>query len=757
MSSASDTDRFLNSRFSARPNRLTANKDKEYHERYSRYIISKANIWQQTYFIKKYLVNMMFYKGNQWIFEEDMDSFLMDESGDVRNRIQFVHNIIKPYVEYFRGSLVKMDLNFTVNSISREAINKREEVLNFILFMQKAATDMKGGVADTLHKNYPIDPSVEKTIESFNNNFVDEYAQIIKHLVNYIADKNDFEDIRVNLGEDMAFGGIAIVKEYDSNEHQYFNRIYPPNFFWDLTAKKKDLKDADWMGDFALKSAVEINERYNPDYDTQKKIESIKCTTVPGVHNITDFLYGYTGDKVPLYDLYWRDMEADTHGLVFDQYGYVCIVDMDKDTKLDGSKYTDSDLIPEDKLKPLEQKYRFIKTLFKYKNKKKVTVEYIRFCTVIPMIYSGLSDDIILDYGIRPYTSKYHLEEPTCEYPYSIGTYAYMDSEVISPLDSLVSPQRYINRIMSMAESNVNNSRSAGTVIDSSALLDSDLTQEEVQSAMNRGKPILLNGRGNVQNAVTSYDNTIKSGTLTLFNIAKDIKSISDEIVGGGDALRGAGGGYRVSVGAIDQNLNQAITLQEPFFYAIYKAIFGCYQMMAGRGKRIYSSNEREITIMIGDAGYKTIAVTKDLETMDFRLTLDRAPSKIEQQQQANASLLQLLQLQLIDDKTYATYLNNCDMSDIPYILRKYLTVKYEALARQQQKQQRDANLDQVIKSAGLSEQNMDAQKNDIIGAQTTNANLRNKAAQVGMKNEAVAQQTPPLQTQQPPVPPVQK
>ena len=83
-----------------RPNRITTkNKDEQYHIDYGRWILSCVSVSNYSQFIYKSFINWAFYKGNQWMFYEDLDAFLMDESGESRNRIKFVQNIIRPFVE----------------------------------------------------------------------------------------------------------------------------------------------------------------------------------------------------------------------------------------------------------------------------------------------------------------------------------------------------------------------------------------------------------------------------------------------------------------------------------------------------------------------------------------------------------------------------------------------------------------------------------------------------------------------------------
>ena len=58
-----------------RPDRLSGAKDKKYHVQMARWALKGCNNPQLLYNIYKYVINWNFYKGNQWIFNEDLEQF----------------------------------------------------------------------------------------------------------------------------------------------------------------------------------------------------------------------------------------------------------------------------------------------------------------------------------------------------------------------------------------------------------------------------------------------------------------------------------------------------------------------------------------------------------------------------------------------------------------------------------------------------------------------------------------------------------
>ena len=146
--------------------------------------------------------------------------------------------------------------------------------------------------------------------------------------------------------------------------------------------------------------------------------------------------------------------------------------------------------------------------------------------------------------------------------------------------------------------------------------------------------------------------------------------------------------------------------------------------------------------MILGDTEYVLFKLTKDYEAEDFRLKGTRSAPEEDQKTQANNTLMQLLQVQLIDGKIFAKYYNNSDMVDIGYAIREYQVV-LEEQAKIKQKlaaaQQQDVENKQQVAGAGTAASTLaEGQKNDAIDMQKTNAELALKNKDLNIKQQAV-------------------
>ena len=146
-----------------RPNRLFDEKDRDYHAKYARWALNACHDSYHQAFIRKTTINWNFYKGNQWIYDEDLESFLMDESGDVRNRIKITQNLVRPIVEQYVGNAIRMNFNAKAVGVSEFVSNRRETAMDQ-LRMVHMAINQAPETEEYFTNKYPIDFVIESFI-----------------------------------------------------------------------------------------------------------------------------------------------------------------------------------------------------------------------------------------------------------------------------------------------------------------------------------------------------------------------------------------------------------------------------------------------------------------------------------------------------------------------------------------------------------------------------------------------------------------
>lgn len=686
-----------------RPNRLKDEKDEIYHAKWARYCSYDANNFLQSDFIKKTKTNKRFYKGDQWVKDEDLETFFKDESGQSRNRLKIAHNIIRPMVEQYRGNAGRMKINYRAKSISKKAINRREQKLDEQLFYTQVANSIKlPGVADDMRSKLPIGNNETETKRIFDNLYVDNYVDDINALLQYVSELNKFEDKQVRIAEELAFSGIAAVEEYEHNGHQYFDVCRSEDYFFDRSCKEYDHSDAEYWGRQHYMNATDIYENYQDiTVDQRNAIENYAVTYQKNTATEKQMLYG---GKIPVLKVYWRDAASYEYGYVNDEYGYPYLTRIN--FTYEGEKkprYTDKDLIEVDS----ERSTRVLKG----KKKRTLHLDELRYCLFIPQeilsnVQSEKVGDIVLEYGLKPYQETDNLDISNVKSPFKVYCWAYVDGEILSPIDDAIDPQRFLNRILSVAENQINNSRGSGTVYDKS-IIDSQTGEADLIKNMNQSKPIGVNARGRgIQNVVGSYDGSINKGTMSLFDIMSTIKAQLKDVTGLNEAIQGESTGSDQLVGVTELMIQRGSLIQEPFYNAITQVYNQCFQSIATIGKRIYADNQRELAIAVGDEGAKVLRISQELKTEDFRAFIKRENSEEMLVQAGNSMALTLLQLQLIDKNTYANLYNRSTPDDVARALREsakmdiekqIMQAKQQQMQEQQEQEQKESDENQAL------------------------------------------------------------
>lgn len=712
-----------------RPNMIEDKKDEQYHLKFARYCVGQANNQRHVDYVTKIRLNKDFYKSKQWIFDEDLEAFFKDESNQPRNRLKVINNIIRPMVENYRGNAIRMQINARVKSISPMAISRREKKLNELLFYSDIANEEGNPFKEDLKKRLPIGNSPAETQDIFDNLWIDNYVETMNDLLKYVSERNKFEAMQLRVAEEMALSGIAIIKNFEYGGHQNFDFVETENFFWDRSGKQYDLSDSEFMGENPYLTTSEIFEEF-PDLKPEER-EAIE--TYSRQYHKVNMQYGAgsrgnvqlskydTGGRVPVFYTYWRDTQKYEYGYVLDEFGYPYLTKINFTYEgEDEPRYTDADLITVDTVRSRQ--------VLGGRKKKSIYVDILRYTKFIPKeILASVHDeneagkfsDIMLDWGIAPYQETESLEVSNVQFPYKCYCWGYIDGEVLSPVDDAISPQRMINRILSVAENQINNSRGSGTFYDKS-MVDPQGGEDELLRNMNQSRPVGINAKGRgIQNAVSQYDSTVKQGTMVLFNIMDVMSNAVQKMTGVNEAIKGESTGSDQLVGVTELMIQRGSLMQEPFYNAVTQIFLQSYQSIATVGKRIYADNERELTMAAGDNGYKIIRITKDMKIEDFKCFVKRANSDEVLTQAGDQMLLTFLQMQLIDKDAFSILYGRSSPDEISMYLRKKAKDDREVARMEQEKDTQEEA--QLQEQAGMEEQ----QQRQIMDEQVAREDIK--------------------------------
>lgn len=657
-------------------------------------------------FIYRSLVYWAFYNNDQWLFKEDIKPFLEDEGG-ARNRVKFTQNVIKPLVDQWVGNAVRMDFTARAEAVSDQAFNRREDALQKLKFYSWVA-GINPTAKDFIKSKMPISDTEHETESNFENLWQDDYVKAINYLVEAIKDKNDFDVKKPTLAKYLAINGIGIEESVPINGEQTWETIDPIYFGFDRTAKRPDLKDAGYMWRCAMMLDTDIFEQYQDIDPTARELitKFSQLSASGGLDSQLQTIFGSAG-RIPVYKCYWKDIEKQEYGYVKDPYGYDLFTQVNKkndEGKIEG--YTTKDLIdaPNEEFgtKILRNGDGDNPTITRVAKKSKfIYVDVLRYCIMIPgeiiggqvgsTVVQGEGTpnnkaDVVLEWGLAPYQETNSLNPSSVEFPFKCQCVNYHEGFILSPIETSISPQRFINRLSTIAQSHISNARGSNVIYDKD-FVDAQGGEGEMLRNMNLSKPVGFTGKGRpLNNAVIPY-NTNAGASDIWFKLIREIKGVVADVSGVNESMAGTGTNPDALVGVQQLNIERGTLVQEPFYFALKKLLLQCYQCMASQGKRIYAGGQRKLSMMVGDNYAHRITITEDFNNEDFRINIVETGQKKELITAANEKLTTYLQLGLVTKNVFVKYYGISTDSDIRMALHE--SVKEQSqMAKLQQPQQ---------------------------------------------------------------------
>lgn len=714
--------------------------DKNSREYFMQKAIEIHSSFEKSFYYQNYInsiINWNFYNNNQWIFKEDNDSFLMDETQDTRNRVKFTVNIVEPLVKFLVGNTIRTDFSYTAVNLSPKAWARREERLNTARHLTRVS-QMFPMFQKDMEREFNIGKDQIETQEKFNRYYVDEYKEAINVLIENVAEQEDFEELKNKIGLSIAVDGIGIVKDFVRNGRHHFKRIFLRNYIFDTSCIEPDHSDASYQGDWEMMRVTDMLEEFAektlPDDLAILKRNNNKSdfTGTINAEDVDRFMkFTPVGDKYPVFTFCWDEFETVEYGVVIDEYGYEVL------SEIDGKKYTIEDCILDYQIPFHKSVMKGKLTIKRYPTKGKYAV-----FTIVLRDNKSNSDEqspiCLLDYGDIPY-SETSIFRNGSHSMYNVYCLNYHNGIVHSPISSLISPNRWINRLVSMAESASNNWRPSGTIIDEDAISGGKDELIDIQSDINKGKVVTVKANGQLNNVIGSYGSNMGDTTGVLLNTAAVMADMMGKNKGINESMTGTVGGYRVSSTAVLSNIQMGSLQQEDFYYCLSKVLNQCYNKIATRGKLLYIDNETELTKLTGDGYAKLITLSKELANEDIRVYIKRSVSKEQRIKDGNDMLMLLKQSMLIDDETFASLFNVSSVDQVAKGLlefqNKLAEAKQKAQAEAEAKALQLAEIAKAQEDAAYVDKDMDRQldedkNNKKVDAQLAQALIKNEKQQ---------------------------
>lgn len=712
--------------FEVFPNRLVppGMKGEKYHNECARASMASVDTRKINLFRAHSDVNRRFVSGDQMIFKEDVDTFLMDSSEDYRNRILGPFNIAGTIWNKYRGTAAQMTFNATARSVTNRTKTRREEELAMLMVKQKVGATSPI-MMKALQSENPLGENARQTANIFQNTYRDKYIKAHEHLLQSVAGINDFGKNFSQEASDLACtGALFHLSRGDGGDFSAGMRIDPDLAIWDTNASEYDLSDGAFMGCAPLMTPSAMYKRWNCPKDVIEHVETVMRMTGYGTSNSSGLLN--------VLQIFWKDIMFAEYGYVKGVNGYPELVPVNylppRAAPDEKPKYTDNDLVDP----PDDEENRKV---FGDQKKAKMTAEIIRYADMLPWEYmcgtgvapmGELRGDIMLDYGVyavQPYDPR---QVRKVANPIQASCYALEAGEIVAPITDVIFPQRFFNRIMSVTEQQMNNAGSKTYHYNAEMLAD-NITPEEAERRQRRGGAIPMDTQGQpMQNAFAIADTTPSSGTLNYFQVGKQVVDIMRLVSSTPEPVTGQSQGDGL-VRTTQMLIERAGILDEPFYTAFSRSQLQKYEMISTAGKEWYLQHPDILADLVDDQDTLALLLSRDYEMERFQTKVERSNNAGTERAEANQLILTLYQQQLLGHPQVADLFNRSNTDDVAQGMREYVMDLQEA-QQQQAKEAQKAIVAGQIQKRGDELQNQSQQVyQDLMSASLKKEDNDNK------------------------------
>lgn len=642
--------------------------------------------------------------------QEDIDTFLTDENNNSRNRVMWNANLLKPIVEQYRGAALQAEYNASVQLISHRAVTRRQVARAEAMLMQLAA-ERSEDMRRIVGAMNPVGDTMAEAMSIFEAAWNDPYQKAMQHLVEKAAEIAGVFKYDNESAWNFIFYGMMVDMLRPGGTFIHREVIDPKDFIWDTSAKMLDLSDASFMGTCKKTTLPKIGELWGTRKDD---LDAIVAT-------IRNDGWGRGNMKVDVISHYWIDRDIKEVGFV-DEGGVPTMVVFGKDKKV---SYNDLIDPPE-----------ALRDEFGGKRTKRSEVEVVMYSDFIPYeslaaLSKGRLGDRIPDielsggvYDLQPYNPYDALR---VSLPFAARVYALADGKVVSPVQAIKDPNRFVARVLGAMEAqmNVSGGRTVGVDMD---MVDPRMTETDIDIAIKQGKPIgFHNGGRGISNAIHVFDSGAGSGTYAMLQIVQAVQEMVRTITGVHGPMMGEGQRDMLN-GVTEMLIRRGVTMQEAFHGPMAQQKEQMFRMLATSGKEYYLSRPDVLMDMVTEEDLIPLYFTADMAMERCNGTVRRENTERDRRALANQWLDQLIQLGLIDRTRYADLYNRAYPEDVSVALRQY-----DAELRQAEKAQQREQAKQKMMGALAQEKMMLQQRQDKLDAD------RQKSADMLAKEDAKA------------------
>ena len=568
----------------------TKEKDEDYHKRYAIALTNRS--WGDRmfdYWQSRIQENFDFFDGREDLGKYDF--ITEDENGDALPAIYTRFNKVRSLIQSLTGELEVAGYTIDVCGINKEfkvaKLDARNELITQIHLM---ADMMELQNASGLPSADPIPegmPQTEKEVDEwFKYKYKTKEEKANKAILKALAEKYNWEALRVTLFRDVLIAGFCVVKTEIINGLPKYRRVHPKTFIYDASCEDEYMLDGTYRGEVRWMSMADAASAYNLTLDERKEIENA-YEGVP-FHKRGEYKW-YDTNKVGVVYAEWEDVIKKKAKKSVDKYGNVHYKRVDEGKK----------------------------------GKDIVSREYkvMRKCVVI-------GGEIVRDWGVDDNMVRSVDDIADTQSSYTVFAPNYGNGNMVSEVDQIKVIQENKNIALYHVQRALAISGSRGFAFDTAQLPD-EWEVEDVLSKLKSSGVVFYNsfedGIQKPNSPVHELDLSLNNSIMSYIQLAQYYDQEMNAITGITPERQGvvnAGSKAAVTNAAIYQSNVMTVHV----FSGFHKFCSMVFTKLAGLVKIIAAEEEDYLSQLAGDDVWFFLQQGVDLASNDIAVTIKERP-----------------------------------------------------------------------------------------------------------------------------------
>ena len=571
-------------------------KDENYHKQYANGISNRTWDDSYDYWQDRIQENFDFFDGREAL--EKYEFITENENGDSLPAIYTRFNKVRSLIKSLTGELEVAGYTIDVCGINKEFKVSKLDYRNDIIAKIHTMSDMMElEQATGIPTAEPLPegmPRTEKEVDEwFKYKYKAKEEKAVKAILKALADKYNWEALRVTLFRDVLIAGFCVAKTEIINGLPKIRRIHPKTFIYDKSCEDEFMLDSTYRGEVRWMSMADAASTYNLSREDREKIKDYYQNLSHSDKGNNKY---FDSNKVSVVYAEWEDVKKKKAKKSEDKYGNTHYKRVDSDKK----------------------------------GKDIVSKEYkvMRKCVVI-------GGEIVRDWGIDDNMIRSADDITDTQSSYTIYSPCYGNGNMVSEVDQIKTIQEQKNIALYHVQRTLAISGSKGFAFDVSQI-DDEMELEDVMGYLKTAGIVFYNSQKDGVQApnspVKELDLSLSSQVMTYVNLAQYYDQEMNAITGITPERQGvvnAGSKSAVTNAAIYQS--NVITAH--LFSGFHRFSSMCFTKLAGLTKIVASEEEEYLSNLAGDDVWFFLNQGADLASNDMAVFIKERPKGLNDSQ----------------------------------------------------------------------------------------------------------------------------